>query len=52
MRGGVEADLERLAAALAALLAAWWRRREQENAAEGESAARGEVRDAAARSPR
>jgi hypothetical protein len=46
-----EADLDRLAAALARLLAAFWRRHvEQERAAEGESAARGEVRDAGARS--
>ena len=53
MRRVPEADLERLAEALVRLLAAFWRRHaEQEKAAEGESAARGEVRDVGARSPR
>jgi hypothetical protein len=54
MHGASEADLDRLAAALAALLAAWWRRREQERAAVGEPAAEArEVHDdgAVARSP-
>ena len=40
-----EADLDRLAAALAALLLAWWRRREQEKVTVGEPAVREGVRD-------
>ena len=50
MRGAPEADVERLAAALAALLASWWRRRVEDEQAAGGKTAAGEVRGDGARS--